>query len=195
MRHAKASRITVDLGLEGSMLVLEVADDGVGLPPAGPRGRSLGLLGMGERARRLGGDCLVSQLAPTGTRVSLRVPLRQDHGSQPITSLHDVGRVRLPPFPRPLVVHGSSHRTRASSDSSSSAEDGRFAGSFSRHFIRIASSCFGIGSSDLCDGGSGRVWAWCRSICAGVFAWNSSLPGERPVRRYTPANRDRPGRR
>jgi PAS domain S-box-containing protein len=75
-RHARASRITVDLGLEGSMLVLDVADDGVGLPAGGPRGRSLGLLGMGERARRLGGDCVVRPGVPTGTVVSLRVPLR-----------------------------------------------------------------------------------------------------------------------
>ena len=48
-RHARASRVAVDLGLEGSVVVLEVADDGVGLPPPGSRGRSLGLLGMGER--------------------------------------------------------------------------------------------------------------------------------------------------
>jgi PAS domain S-box-containing protein len=75
-RHANASRVTVDLGLEDSFLVLEVADDGVGLPLVGSRGRSLGLLGMSERARRLGGDCVVSQRAPNGTRVSLRVPQR-----------------------------------------------------------------------------------------------------------------------
>ena len=72
-RHANASRVTVDLGLDGSMLVLEVADDGVGLPATGPRGRSLGLLGMGERARRLGGDCVVRPREPSGTLVSLRV--------------------------------------------------------------------------------------------------------------------------
>ncbi len=75
-RHANASRVTVDLGVDGSMVVLEVADDGVGLPSAGPRGRSLGLLGMRERARRLGGDCAVRPRDPTGTLVSLRVPLR-----------------------------------------------------------------------------------------------------------------------
>jgi len=75
-RHANASRVTVDLGLDGSMLVLEVADDGVGLDATGSRGRSLGLLGMGERARRLGGDCVVTQRVPAGTLVSLRVPLR-----------------------------------------------------------------------------------------------------------------------
>ncbi|HVG54324.1 MAG TPA: GAF domain-containing protein [Vicinamibacterales bacterium] len=77
-RHANASRITVDLRFEGSVVVLEVADDGVGLPPSRSRGRSLGLLGMGERARRLGGQCVVSPREPTGTFVSLRVPLSRD---------------------------------------------------------------------------------------------------------------------
>jgi signal transduction histidine kinase len=75
-RHANASRVTVDLGLDGSMLVLEVADDGVGLPVGGPRRASLGLLGMGERARRLGGDCVVTRREPKGTLVAFRVPLR-----------------------------------------------------------------------------------------------------------------------
>jgi PAS domain S-box-containing protein len=83
-RHANASRVTVDLGLEGSVVVLEVADDGVGLPSAGPRGRSLGLLGMGERARRLGGDCVVRPRDPSGTLVSLRVPLRLALSSLPL---------------------------------------------------------------------------------------------------------------
>jgi two-component system sensor histidine kinase UhpB len=82
-RHANATRVMVDLGLEGSLLVLEVADDGVGLPPVSSRGRSLGLLGMGERARRLGGECSVSQRDPSGTVVSLRVPLRLDLGTDP----------------------------------------------------------------------------------------------------------------
>ena len=58
------------------MLVLEVADDGVrSARRPGPRGRSLGLLGMGERARRLGGECVVRRRDQTGTLVSLRVPL------------------------------------------------------------------------------------------------------------------------
>ena len=88
-RHAHATRVTVDLGLRGSLLVLEVADDGVGLPPARSRGRSLGLLGMGERARRLGGECTVSQGNPSGTVVSLRVPLRLDQARVPVVVLND----------------------------------------------------------------------------------------------------------
>jgi signal transduction histidine kinase len=57
------------------MLTLEVADDGVGLPPEGSP-RSLGLLGMRERARRLGGECTVTRRPEGGTRVSLALPVR-----------------------------------------------------------------------------------------------------------------------
>jgi signal transduction histidine kinase len=74
-RHAGASRVEVDLHLDKGQLVLEVADDGVGLP-TDLRGGSLGLLGMRERARRLGGDCLVARRDPRGTLVTLRLPLR-----------------------------------------------------------------------------------------------------------------------
>jgi signal transduction histidine kinase len=83
-RHARASTVTVDLGLEGPLLVLEVADDGVGLRTTGARRRSLGLLGMGERARRLGGDCVVRPREPKGTLVSLRVPLRLAQPQRPV---------------------------------------------------------------------------------------------------------------
>lgn len=74
-RHAGASHVTIDLGLEGAMLVLAVADNGIGLSVTVPRGRALGLLGMGERARRLGGECVIRRREETGTVVSLRVPL------------------------------------------------------------------------------------------------------------------------
>ncbi|HTM21559.1 MAG TPA: GAF domain-containing protein [Kofleriaceae bacterium] len=75
-RHAGATQVTVQLGLERGQVALEVVDDGVGLPEAGSRGGSLGLLGMGERARRLGGECRVTRREPGGTLVSLRLPLR-----------------------------------------------------------------------------------------------------------------------
>jgi signal transduction histidine kinase len=56
------------------VLELDVSDDGVGLPEAA-RSTSLGLLGMRERARLLGGDCVVKRRVPRGTTVSLRVPI------------------------------------------------------------------------------------------------------------------------
>jgi signal transduction histidine kinase len=74
-RHANATRVDVRLFLEAGRLALEVADDGVGVRVTSPSG-SLGLLGMRERARRLGGDCEVRCGGNGGTIVALRVPLR-----------------------------------------------------------------------------------------------------------------------
>jgi signal transduction histidine kinase len=74
-RHAGATRVTVRLDLERGRLRLQIEDDGVGLPEARANG-SLGILGMGERARRLGGDCSVVRRGEGGTLVSVAVPLR-----------------------------------------------------------------------------------------------------------------------
>ncbi len=76
VRHASATRVDVDLRLERGHLRLEICDDGVGIPEIAPRNSSLGLLGMRERARRCGGNCTVRRRDPTGTVVSLLVPLR-----------------------------------------------------------------------------------------------------------------------
>jgi signal transduction histidine kinase len=75
-RHAGATLIEIELGLEKGRLKLEVADDGVGLPSTTGPSSSLGLLGMRERARRLGGECQIRPREPNGTIVSLRIPLR-----------------------------------------------------------------------------------------------------------------------
>jgi PAS domain S-box-containing protein len=75
-RHSGATRVEIDLGLEKGRLRFEVADDGIGLPAGPAPGGSLGLLGMRERARRLGGECEICGREPRGTLVSLRIPLR-----------------------------------------------------------------------------------------------------------------------
>jgi two-component system, NarL family, sensor histidine kinase UhpB len=61
---------------EGDTLILSVRDDGRGIRPEdvqGPRA-SLGILGMEERARQIGGRVQVSPVAPGGTRVMLSIP-------------------------------------------------------------------------------------------------------------------------
>jgi PAS domain S-box-containing protein len=76
-RYAEASRVDVSLELKDGWLSLEVKDDGKGIAPEAIRSpTSLGLLGISERARRLGGSAVVSAApAPArGTIVSLRVP-------------------------------------------------------------------------------------------------------------------------
>jgi PAS domain S-box-containing protein len=75
-RHANATTVDVHLWLERGLLKLDVADDGVGVPEISPRGSSLGLLGMRERARRCGGECTIRRREPRGTIVALSVPLK-----------------------------------------------------------------------------------------------------------------------
>jgi PAS domain S-box-containing protein len=76
-RHAAASCVDITLRMDASNLRLEIADDGVGLPQSTKRPGSLGLVGMRERARRLGGECVVSRREPKGTIVTLLVPIRK----------------------------------------------------------------------------------------------------------------------
>jgi PAS domain S-box-containing protein len=80
-RHAEASRVEVALARQGRTLLLTVRDDGKGIPPEGPsRAHSMGLLGMKERARRLGGSLSLSGRAGKGTEVVVTVLLPSPEG-------------------------------------------------------------------------------------------------------------------
>lgn len=74
-RHANARRVRVDLIVGADELSLEIADDGIGLPPkALEKAGSFGLRGLSERARRVGGWIDVSP-GERGTCVLLSIPL------------------------------------------------------------------------------------------------------------------------
>lgn len=60
---------------------LEVADDGRGRPGPPPKGASLGLLGMRERAASLGGRLEASSRAESGWLVRVTVPLPAGRGA------------------------------------------------------------------------------------------------------------------
>jgi len=75
VRHAAARRVRVSLRHEPGAVVLEVEDDGRGLgTPAPEPGTRLGLIGMRERAERLGGTLSVGPRLEGGTRVLARIP-------------------------------------------------------------------------------------------------------------------------
>jgi signal transduction histidine kinase len=74
-RHAQATRLDVELNVADGRLLLAVADNGVGIAAGQTNGRrSLGLLGMQERALRLGGEVRISGVPGKGTRVTLMLP-------------------------------------------------------------------------------------------------------------------------
>jgi signal transduction histidine kinase len=78
-RHAKCTRVDIDIRVEGKRLVVEVHDGGVGFEPsAAVNGH--GLASMRDRARRLGGK-ITFAARDQGTAVTLDVPLA--------TSVHD----------------------------------------------------------------------------------------------------------
>ncbi|WP_244222673.1 ATP-binding protein [Cupriavidus lacunae] len=74
-RHGRADRVRVELSEAGGTLRLVVADNGRGIDKSrtGHR-RSLGLLGMRERALMLGGKLAVTSEAGGGTRVEAQIP-------------------------------------------------------------------------------------------------------------------------
>jgi two-component system sensor histidine kinase UhpB len=75
-RHAAASRVEVGLALQAGRLVLTVRDDGRGVAAEGPgRAHTMGLLGMRERARRLGGSLTLSGPPGEGTEIVVNVPM------------------------------------------------------------------------------------------------------------------------
>ncbi len=72
-RHARAGVCHVRVSV-GDALLLEVTDDGIGLPE--DRRAGVGLSSMRERAAELGGTCVIESLGPAGgTRLLARLPL------------------------------------------------------------------------------------------------------------------------
>ncbi len=81
-RHSRATRVEIDLSLEGGNLMLCVQDDGCGFDVPAIRahavaGRSIGVLGMQERATLIGGHLEIESAPGQGCILRLRCPLRR----------------------------------------------------------------------------------------------------------------------
>jgi len=79
-RHAGASAVAIQLARESDAMVLSVQDNGRGVPPGTnprdfERNGHMGLAGMRERIRALGGDIDLTSTPGGGVRLTVRVPL------------------------------------------------------------------------------------------------------------------------
>jgi signal transduction histidine kinase len=89
-RYAEATHVRVTLERQGDRLVLAIKDNGKGfnVEQAKTRARtgiSIGLLGMEERARLVGGEMTITSSPKTGTRLTASLPL-VELNPQPVAS-------------------------------------------------------------------------------------------------------------
>ncbi len=82
-RHANATCVRIEMTKTSDELRLSVSDDGVGVTEEQIRNpKSLGLLGMRERAMILGGNVTISGEAGHGTVAQVQIPIKNGTGQQ-----------------------------------------------------------------------------------------------------------------
>jgi signal transduction histidine kinase len=82
VRHAGATTVSVSLALRDGSAILEIRDDGRGIPATAlGDARALGLIGMRERAEMLGGSAIIEGAPGRGTRIRVALPLAGEERS------------------------------------------------------------------------------------------------------------------
>ena len=77
-RHAQASEIHIRLRSDDDHLWLEIEDNGSGFDASGMAGNSLGLIGMQERARLIGGTFSLQTSPGEGSLIKVCLPVRSN---------------------------------------------------------------------------------------------------------------------
>jgi signal transduction histidine kinase len=108
IRHAKATRVDVELKEDAARIILDVKDNGRGISRkeiSDPR--AMGLLGMRERAALLGGDFRIQPLSGgKGTRACVAIPRRERRPHSRLKHEDSIGRRSRR---RPARVETNSH--------------------------------------------------------------------------------------
>ncbi|MDB6017158.1 MAG: integral rane sensor signal transduction histidine kinase [Pedosphaera sp.] len=84
VKHSGAKLLKIELNFSPQKVVLEIKDNGKGFAPAacaGPKDGHFGLLGITERAERLGGHALITSAAGVGTTIHVEIPTQPPNGN------------------------------------------------------------------------------------------------------------------
>jgi signal transduction histidine kinase len=77
LRHARSQRLWLEIEYQPQRVRLQVRDDGQGFDPNhGIYADGFGLIGMRQRAERIGGQLTIASHPGQGTAVVVEVPLR-----------------------------------------------------------------------------------------------------------------------
>ena len=74
MRHASATKVDCTIKKEEKKIILIIEDNGKGFDPS-QKTKSLGLLGMQERALLINGELKIESSDENGTRIKVEVEL------------------------------------------------------------------------------------------------------------------------
>ena len=78
-RHAEATAIQITMQSKKNTVCLSISDDGVGFDTGRVR-TGLGLVGIEERVKELGGSLAVDSWPSRGTLLRVEIPLANGHG-------------------------------------------------------------------------------------------------------------------
>jgi signal transduction histidine kinase len=93
IKHSGATTATIELDYGAQNVILKIQDNGHGFDQAksaGPSDGHFGLLGISERAKRLGGELSVASEIGRGTTVRVQVPIEQNSPSPDFTAAEAV---------------------------------------------------------------------------------------------------------
>jgi len=86
-RHADARKVSITIDYGAEALVLRIVDDGVGIAPEivaqGSVAGHFGLVGMRERAEKIGGRLTITPKPAGGTQVEIKVPAQIAYADRP----------------------------------------------------------------------------------------------------------------
>jgi len=85
VKHSEAHKVKLELEFAPQKVVLQVRDDGKGFSPetcVGPNEGHFGLLGIRERAERMGGSASITSAPGAGTCIRVEIPINQNNEEQ-----------------------------------------------------------------------------------------------------------------